>query len=167
LEGERDNLVTEVAAAEENEMKLKVLYDLATARETKLTRHGQNLTNRVVDKIGEYKAALTALRDEITYHSERIEVLETILGDLTNERDENAKDPAVDKAISRYDELKGHELPECEVTEEQLDLLEQEEFDFGSDDVNFGNEYDETSSLRILLFIKTNKSPSSSRLSPR
>jgi seryl-tRNA synthetase len=149
LEVERDRLNIEIVAAEEKEKDLKTALERAEIREKKVSKYGEKIAERAREKINEYKTALTALRDEIAYHTDRIAALESILENLTNDHNKNYHDMAVKTAVSGWDELKGQEVPDFGVTEEQLNLLEKEDVDLGDDDADFSNEFDETVSLRI------------------
>jgi protein kinase C substrate 80K-H len=142
-------LYTQIVTAEQKEQDLKVALDKAENRESKVTKFGEKIADRARDRINEYKKAITALRDEIGYHTNRITTLEDILEALKNDHNQNYHDMAVKTAVSGWEELKGEEIPDFGLTEEQLDLLEKETVDLGDDDVDFSNEFDETVSLSI------------------
>ena len=149
LEAERDRLETQILAAEQKEQELKIVLERAEIRETKVSKFGEKIADRAREKINEYKLALTALRDEIGYHTGRIATLEGILEALKNDHNHNYHDMAVKTAITGWDELKGDSMPDFGITEEQLDILEKDSVDLGDEDVDFTDEFDETVSLRI------------------
>jgi hypothetical protein len=169
LEAERDRLTTMIAIAEEKERDLKVVLERAETRESKLSKHGEKIADRAREKINEYKQALTALRDEIGYMSERLGTLEGTLEDLKNNHNQNYHDMAVKAAVSAWDKLKAETPPEWQITVEQLDILEKETVDLGDDDVDFSNtdDFDETVSLCIDFIFLTNISISNPRLLSR
>jgi protein kinase C substrate 80K-H len=138
-----------MVAAEQKEEELKVVLERAETRESKVSKFGEKIADRAREKIAEYKSALTALRDEIAWHAGRLETLEGILEALKNDHNQNYHDMAVKTAVSGWDELKGQDMPDFGITEEQLDLLEKETPDLGDDDVDFTNEFDETVGLRM------------------
>jgi hypothetical protein len=152
LEAERDNLETQLAAAEQKEQELKIALDRAEIRETKVVRQGEKIVDRAREKIDEFKAAIVALRNEIEYYTDRISTLEDILEALKNDHNQNYHDMAVKTAVSGWEELKEQEMPDFDITDEELDLLENEDFDLGDDDVDFTDEFDETVSLRKQVF---------------
>jgi protein kinase C substrate 80K-H len=166
FEAEILRLQNQIVAAEQKEQELKVVLERAEARESKVSKFGEKIADRAREKIGEYRTALTALRDEIAWHSGRVETLERILEALKNDHNQNYHDMAVKSAVSGWDELKGQEMPEFGMTEEQLDLLEKDMPDLGDDDVDFTNEFDETVGLRManLPFLLLMPSLSISRL---
>ena len=149
LEAERDRLQTQIVAAEHKEQELKVVLERAEIRESKVSKLGEKIADRAREKINEYKLALTALRDEIGYHTGRIATLEEILEALKNDHNQNYHDMAVKTAITGWDELKGETMPDFGITEEQLDILEKDSVDLGDEDVDFTDEFDETVSSRI------------------
>jgi protein kinase C substrate 80K-H len=130
---------------------LKIALDRAEIRESKVSKFGEKIADRAREKIKEYKLAITALRDEIGYHNQRISTLEGILESLKNDHNQNYHDMAVKAAVSGWDEIKGETMPDFGITEEQLDTLEKDEIDLGDDTVDFTDEFDETVSLRISL----------------
>jgi hypothetical protein len=158
LEAERMRLDTLIVAAEQKEMELKQALERAEARESKVTKHGEKIADKAREKINDYKVAITALRDEITDLSGRLETLEGILENLKNNHNQNYHDMAVKTAVSGWEELKENGFPEPAITTEQLDILENETIDLGDDDVEFDekNEFDETVSLRISYLKPTN-----------
>ena len=149
LEAELERIKNQIAAAEQKEQELKVVLDRAEIRESKVSKVGEKIVDRAREKIEEYKSALTALRDEIAWHAGRIEALEGILEALKNDHNQNYHDMAVKTAVSGWNEVKGQEIPEFGITEEQLDLLEKETPDLGDDDVDFTDEFDETVGSRM------------------
>lgn len=149
FEAEIRRLKNQIAAAEEKEGELKVLLDRAETRESKVSKFGEKVADRAREKIGEYRTALTALRDEIGWHAARAETLERILEALKNDHNQNYHDMAVKSAVSGWNELKEQEMPDFGITEEQLDLLEKDTPDLGDDEVDFTNEFDETVGLRM------------------
>lgn len=153
LESERNRLNPLLVSAQQKEKDLKAALERAETRETKVSKHGEKVADKAREKINEYKAALTGLRDEIEYWSGRVNTLEQILEDLKVNHNQNYHDMAVKTAISGWDELKNEKLPEWQLTEEQLDNLEKAEIDLGDDDVDFANEFEDTVSLRIAALL--------------
>jgi len=129
-----------------------VVLERAETRESKVSKFGEKIADRAREKIREYQNALTALRDEIAWHAGRVETLEGIMEALKKDHNQNYHDMAVKTAVSGWDELKGQDMPDFGITEEQLDLLEKETPDLGDDDVDFTNEFDETVGLRIAKY---------------
>ena len=142
---------TQIVAAEQKEQELKVVLERAEIREGKVSKFGEKVADRAREKINEYKLALTALRDEIEYHSGRVATLEGILEALKNDHNQNYHDMAVKTAVTGWEELKGETMPDFGITEEQLEILEKQSVDLGDEDVDFTDEFDETISLRIFL----------------
>lgn len=129
-----------------------MVLERAETRESKVSKFGEKIADRAREKIREYQNALTALRDEIAWHAGRVETLEGIMEALKKDHNQNYHDMAVKTAVSGWDELKGQDMPDFGITEEQLDLLEKETPDLGDDDVDFTNEFDETVGLRIAKY---------------
>lgn len=152
LEAERDRLLTKVVAAEEKERDLKNALERAEIKETKVSKFGEKIADKAREKIEEYKKALSKLRDEIEWHTGRVSVLEGLLEGLKNDHNQNYHDMAVKKCVQQWEGLKEAQMPDFEITVDQLDALEKEELDLGDDDVDFTNEFDETVSLCTFAF---------------
>src|SRR5579859_3903095 len=146
LVAEKERLQTQIVAAEQKQQSLKEVLDKAEILEGKVSRYGERIADRAREKMGEYKAALTALRDAMEHLNTRLDTLEKILEDLKNEHNQNYHDMAVKSAVKAWEELKA---------EEELENLENEVFDLGDDDVDFSDEFQDTVSLRTLpLFLE-------------
>jgi hypothetical protein len=158
LEAEKERLNVQIVAAEQKEKDLKAALEKAEIRETKVSKFGEKIADRAREKVKEYQEAITSLRDEIGFLNERVNQLEDILEALKNDHNQNYHDMAVKTAVKGWEELRGQQFLEPKMTEEKLDILEKEEVDFGDDDVDFSNltEFDETVSLRNLVYSQTN-----------